>query len=410
MEGKVLDIKDIQSIVEEGLKVTKGNWDAERTKDQTAFDAKVAGIITNIEEKGYSSKTEVEAHVKSMQDQFDLLAVEMKKKGASNENVGFKQALAEALKENHAKINSVEKIKGNSIIQFKDITYADNFAGLDPWRTDYRNDIIGISRDLFHLRDIIAVGATNSDTIKYPRELAKSGSGPAPWGRGASIAATDSKPLFEPNMDTYTATVEWIAGIMRLPVEMLSDLPFLTSYLQQFAQAELLEAEDNQILNGNGTSPQLDGLITNATAYNGTYTTPLEVIVDAAFGQLAQANLTPTHLLLNPRDVVSIILNKATTSGEYNLPGGMVGFVNGQLQIAGLDVRKTNKITADSFLLGDFTKAQIFQRMAPQLRFFEQDQDNVIKNLVTVRIEERIALAILKTAAFVKGDLTPLTT
>jgi len=75
-----------------------------------------------------------------------------------------------------------------------------------------------------------------------------------------------------------------------------------------------------------------------------------------------------------------------------------------------LNVRKTNKITADSFLLGDFTKAQIFQRMAPQLRFFEQDQDNVIKNLVTVRIEERIALAILKASAFVKGDLTPLTT
>ena len=88
----------------------------------------------------------------------------------------------------------------------------------------------------------------------------------------------------------------------------------------------------------------------------------------------------------------------------------MVGFVNGQLSIAGLNVRKTNKITQDSFLLGDFTKAQIFQRMAPQLRFFEQDQDNVIKNLVTVRIEERIALAILKASAFVKGDLTPLTT
>lgn len=409
MAEQILDIKDIQGIVEEGLKVTKGNWDVERAKDQTAFDAKVAGIITNIEEKGYSSKTEVEAHVKSMQDQFDLLAVEMKKKGGTNENVGFKQALAEALKENHAKINSVEKIKGNSIIQMKDITYAGNFVGLDPWRSDYRTDMIGINRDLFHLRDIIAVGATTSDSIKYPRELAKTGA-PAAWGRGTTIANTSSKPLFEPNIDIFTANVEWIAGIMRLPVEMLSDLPFLTSYLQQFAQAELLAAEDNQILNGNGTSPQLTGLITNATAYNGAYTTPLEVIVDAAFGQLAQANLTPTHLLLNPRDVVKIVLNKATTSGEYTLPGGTVGFVNGQLQIAGLDVRKTNKITADSFLVGDFTKAQIFQRLAPQLRFFEQDQDNVVKNLVTVRIEERIALAILKTAAFVKGDLTPLTT
>lgn len=410
MADQVLDIKDIKSIVEEGLKVTKGNWDTERAKDKEAFDSKVADILTQIEQKGYSSKTEVENHVKAMQDQFDTLAVEFKKKGADTKNVGFKQALALALKESHATINSVEKIKGSSIVQMKDITYADNFTGMDPWRTDYRSDVIGLNRDLFHLRDIIAVGSTTSDTIKYPRELAKSGTGPSPWKRAATIAGTDSKALFEPNMEVYSTPVEWIAGILRLPVEMLSDLPFLTSYLQNFAQAELLEEEDDQILNGNGTSPQLNGLIPNAIAYNGTYTTPLEVIVDAAFGQLAQANFTPTDLLLNPRDVVGIVLNKAATSGEYNLPGGMVGFVNGQLSIAGLNVRKTNKITADSFLLGDFTKAQIFQRMAPQLRFFEQDQDNVIKNLVTVRIEERIALAILKASAFVKGDLTPLTT
>lgn len=94
-------------------------------------------------------------------------------------------------------------------------------------------------------------------------------------------------------------------------------------------------------------------------------------------------------------------MNKATGSGEYDNPNGVVGYVNGQLNIAGLNARTTNQMGVGEFLVGNFNHAQLFQRLAPQLRFFEQDQDNVVKNLVTVRIEERIALAILKTTSFV---------
>jgi len=112
-------------------------------------------------------------------------------------------------------------------------------------------------------------------------------------------------------------------------------------------------------------------------------------------------------VILNHAEVVDIVLNKASGSGEYDNPNSVVGYVDGQLQIAGLKSHRTNQIGAGQFLVGNFNHAQIFQRMAPQLRFFEQDRDNVEKNLVTVRIEERLALAILKTTSFIKGDLTP---
>ena len=61
-----------------------------------------------------------------------------------------------------------------------------------------------------------------------------------------------------------TANIQWIAGIMRLP-EMLADMPFLTSYLQNFRKVRITRQKDNQLLNGNGT-PQLDGLLPNATS------------------------------------------------------------------------------------------------------------------------------------------------
>lgn len=402
MSDNKLDLKDIQSIVEEGLKTTKANWEKVREEDKKSFDAKVSSVLSDIAEKGYASKEDVEKAVKEKSEELEKAMLELKKQGLDNRKpIGFKSALAKSLKDNYEAINSVQKIKGNQVIELKDITYDGNFPGFEDWRTEYRNDTIMIDRDMFHMRDIIPIGATSKDTIKYPKEGAKTGTGPAPWGRGETIAETEAKPAFEPNFTVYSTPVEWIAGTMRLPVEMLEDLPFLTSYLQNFARIELLESEDDQILNGNGTSPQLDGIIPNAAAYDGGKTVLIEQIVDANIRQLGTVNTAGTDVLLNPAEIVEIILNTASGSGEYDNPSGVVGFVNGQLQIAGLNVRKTNKITAGEFLLGNFNHAQIFQRLAPQLRFFEQDQDNVEKNLITVRIEERLALAILKDTSFI---------
>lgn len=392
-----LDLKDIQGIVEEGLKTTKANWEKEREADKKGFDEKVSGIMTDIEQKGYMAKTDVEAYVKEKSEALEKEMLEIKKGGLGDKKpLGFKSAMAKALKDNFESFNEANKIKGNQVVQLKDITYSGNFPGMEDWRTEFRNDTIMIDREMFHLRDIIPIGSTSKDTIKYPKEGAKTGTGPASWGRAATIAATDPKPAFEPNFSVYSTAVEWIAGTMRLPVEMLADLPFLTSYLQNFARLELLESEDDQLLNGNGVSPELDGIIPNASAYDGSKTILIEQIVDANLRQLGVLNTAATDVLLNPAEIVDLILNKASGSGEYDNPNGVIGFVNGQLQIAGLAVRKTNRITAGEFLLGNFSHAQIFQRLAPQLRFFEQDQDNVMKNLVTVRIEERLALAILK--------------
>lgn len=409
MAENKLDLKDIQDIVEEGLKTTKSNWEKSRQEDKSNFDAKVTTIVSEIEAKGYQSKSDVEAAVKAKTEEIEKAITELRKKGiGANAPKGFKAAVANALKENHEKIKSASNIKGNEVIQLKDISYDGNFPGFEDWRTEVRNDAIVIDRDMFHLRDIIPVGATASEAIKYPVIGEKTGDGPAPWARGTTVANTPAKPSFEPNMSVQTANVEWIAGIMRLPVEMLADLPFLTSFIQNFARQELLEAEDYQLLNGNGTSPQLTGLIPNATEYaagDTAYTTVLEQIVDANLRQLGGYNTTGTDVILNHAQIVDIILNKATGSGEYNNPNGVVGYVNGQLNIAGLRAHRTNQIAAGEFLLGNFNHAQIFQRMAPQLRFFEQDQDNVVKNLVTVRIEERLALAILKTTSFIHGTL-----
>ena len=64
-------------------------------------------------------------------------------------------------------------------------------------------------------------------------------------------------------------------------------------------------------------------------------------------------------------------------------------------------------VSTGDFLVGDFALgAQLFDRQQSSIRFFEQDQDNAIRGVITVVANERIALPIYRPTAFVYGDFT----
>lgn len=70
---------------------------------------------------------------------------------------------------------------------------------------------------------------------------------------------------------------------------------------------------------------------------------------------------------------------------------------NGTVNIAGVPVVVHNGMTSGKFYIGDFSRVKIIQATALSVQFFEQDADNVTKNLVTVRAESDVALAVLRT-------------
>src|SRR5690606_39220647 len=205
---------------------------------------------------------------------------------------------------------------------------------------------------------------TQAGAITYPRHTGGEGA-PAPWAGGAAKAQIDF------DFDAVTAPVQWLEGFVKVPREMLDDVQFLESFLRANLLRQLLKAENEQILNGTGTPPDLHGLVPQAEAYGGSYTNLIEKIVDAAYGQVLENGHNANAVVLNARDAVGIYLNKATGSGEYDLPGG-IGFVNGRLQIAGLNVVAvpTAQMAAGAFLTGDFNAAQLITRLSPEIRFF----------------------------------------
>jgi hypothetical protein len=65
-----------------------------------------------------------------------------------------------------------------------------------------------------------------------------------------------------------------------------------------------------------------------------------------------------------------------------------------------------NNITSDKFLIGDFTKVTIGQRDSVSVRFYDQNEDDAIKNMVTVVIEERLTVLADRADRIVYGDFS----
>lgn len=406
-----MDQKELISAIEDKVEVAKKHWQSEVEKKGSEFESKLDKALDKLleESKGFETKNteKFEAFKKELQGEYDELALSLTEKMTESNKVTFKKAVdlaitktAEQLTEAKARNNSV------TIMSLKDMGF-ENFTDIDTFTTDIRQTVIPELREDFHMRQILTIGSTDGDSVAYPKALPKTGDGPGPWNYNKTdIDETVAKPNFELNFEPMRADVEWIAGILRLPIGMLRSLKWLSSYISNYAPMYLFDAEDEQILNGNGTSPQLDGIIPTASSYDGDYTVGIERIIDAAYGQMPDG-LMATDLLIHKRDAVGIMLNKADTSGLYNLPEGTVGVVGGRLNIGGITVHRTSKIDRGNFLVGDFRRgASLVIKSAPQLRFFEQDRDNVVKNMMTVRIEEEATLVKFYEQAFIYGALT----
>ena len=385
-----MDVKDIKEAVDLGFKGFEEKVD-EKFKAQ--FESSKADLVTEIEAKGYKTQAEIETLLKEKMADIESAVVDLKKAGLTEIKVkakGFKAIIGNALTEAKADLlGMVQKSGGRAeIMLFKaneDMNDA-NFSGesLEIANTDRSHGLHIRPFAPQWFRNLLPSGTTSKGTIQYLKEKGDVGLA-AVWDGTGAIADLDAKPGTAPLFDSVTENVIWIAGITRVKREMLDDIEWLQGYLARrltIGRTGLWVAENVQIFNK---------LVANSVAYDGDKTIPVEMIYDAAFGQLADSYYFDPTILMNNRDLVSLIaLNKSAGSGEYDLPPGTVVVINGQLTIGGARVIGAPNVPAGSALVYDASATEFISRMSPEVRFFEEDRDNVIKNLVTVRAEERI--------------------
>jgi HK97 family phage major capsid protein len=326
----------------------------------------------------------------------------MKMEAKEAKPISFNQAFATAMDENS---DNLEKFKRKEIKQFAmelktvgDMSLS-NITDLAAANVQMLPGIIPAAPRKLHIRSLLPTGVMTTSAIHYLQETGSEGS-VAAWADNSG-----TKSQIDYDLTEEVAPSEFIAGYLRITRKALDDISAMRSYLQSRLLEQYLDAEDNQLLNGSGISPNLGGLITNAEAYSGFRTIQVEKLIDS-IAQIDGNNHSANGILLSPEQYYALLLTKGTTN-DYTLPGlGTVTSVNGQMFISGVPVFKSTAMSDSNYLVGDWSKgAQLYVRENPIVRFFEEDGTNVRENKITVRVEGRIALPIYYTDAFVTGSL-----
>lgn len=260
-----------------------------------------------------------------------------------------------------------------------------------------------------HLRNILPVGSTNSNVVRYVRDMGGEG-GPGMVDMGAL------KPQIDRDLEIFDAPVRKIAVWFRVPEEMIDDIPYLQSFLTQIAMEEVMAYEDLQILYGDGTGQNLHGLFPQATPFTGAGLATVEApnefdVIRAARTQLRKAKLGgPLVALVSPDSFFNMTSRKDTTENYLFLGGGNgIALQNPNasvtgLVVAGVRIEEHTAIEGDDFLVFQPRSAAIFDRSGTTVRFYDQDRDNAIRNLITIVIEKRLALPVYRPAGFIEGD------
>jgi HK97 family phage major capsid protein len=371
-------------------------------------DAATEGALKTLE-------TSLEARMKTMADSYDALEKQIKGQKTLNpqEQVTFGQLMKSAFEEGKTEIEKFKSFRKGASLKLDlkapaDMTLTNNVQGGLSYFQTVIPGVRTLQNRAVHMRQIVPLGSMSGYSIVYLRELEGQGT-PAPWAvpTPANNNSAHYKPQFDTEYQEVNMTAQYIAGILRISRQMLDDFSALLSYLNMRAMELYLRAEDQQILNGTGVAPQIQGILPLATPAVVTTGPNVERII-WSIAQIESLSLSADGVVVHPAAYWSIVLNKASGSGEYDLPGVVV-VQNGQLYIAGVPIYKTTAMPITTYLTGDWTfGAQFFIREQPSIQLFDQDRDNVPLNLITLRIEGRAGLAVYRTEAFVTGTLENL--
>lgn len=243
-------------------------------------------------------------------------------------------------------------------------------------------------RQKLHYRDLVSVVPSATGIWKFYRQN-------KPTGEGSFLTQTPGalKSQVDYDVTEVTVTTGYLAGYVRIAKQMLQDLPFMQSFVSEELVEDYLRAEDYKFFQ------QLIAAA-NGNIAGVTSTVTIEKIIQQ-IAALSEDDYDTNGIVVT-NAVWAKILN--TKPNDYSLPGGSAVTVNanGDVMVVGVPLLKTKEsyIGNNRIIMGDWSKAKIIQTEGLSVNMYEQDQDNVVRNLITIKAEARVDQAILRTDAF----------
>lgn len=258
--------------------------------------------------------------------------------------------------------------------------------------------------------DLLMQGTTDSNVVRYLLETTNTNA-------AAAVAEEGTKPESTITFTQVDEPVRKVATFLPVSDEMLEDVAQIRSYLDTRLALFVRHAEEDQLLNGSGTAPNIRGLLNRVGIQTGTRSAlgtavgngaGASVLGDVFFSAITNirvnALVEPDGIVVHPTNWAAIRLVK-DTAGQYLGGGPMIGaYGNGLVAgetLWGLPVAVTSRIAVNTALVGAFgTMAQVFYRGGLTVEASNSHADFFQANKTAIRAERRLALACYRPQAF----------
>jgi len=274
----------------------------------------------------------------------------------------------------------------------------------------YLPGILGLPQRPLEIRDLFSSGQmTTGDTLSYAAQSGfDSGAASVAQSDAVDHATIGVKPQSSIAWERRTAAAEWIATYMVATRQALADAGVIASLIDNQGRLMLRLEEEDQLLAGNGTPPNLEG-VQNVT---GLQTLDLDTTnLDNLDGirtarrmvKTGLSRMTADWIAINPEDSEEFDLLK--DQNDLYRGGNPIGNFGFNQSIWSLQRVETEALTAGTALVGSRAGATVFERQPITVLTADQHSDFFIRNLIVVLFEERLAFPIFYPTAFVEITL-----
>lgn len=278
---------------------------------------------------------------------------------------------------------------------------------------DYLPGIVDIRYAPLSVAQLFAQGSTTSPIVSYVKEASET--------QGAAATSEKTrKGQADAAFARVNEQVGKVAAFFKITDEMLQDVAQAESFLSNRLIAQVAREEENESINGTGY-PALNGILGRtglqtaiSAGTTGTLANPM-LLAEAIHKQRTLIRTTafvePDAVVINPTDWEYLELAKDGNAqyfsgGPFSGSYGNGGYSN-VAALWGLKVVQSPRIAAGTALVGGFQEGgQFFRKQGITVEMANQNEDDFVNNLITVRAESRSALAVYRPGAFGKVTVT----
>jgi HK97 family phage major capsid protein len=378
---------ELKDIVETGLKA-----------QEAKLEAAIEKFEGQLQEKG-KVDSEVKAEVKTLADEFKSLATSVTELAQKQTAAASQAAKPLSAAEEFVKSEQYKALVSGNVQRARIELKNTVTSGSTTVFPDQKPGVIPGNFAPLSVRAALPSITVSSNMVNALRE--------ASWvSSAAEVSQGASKNESDVTFEQYNVPIETVAHWIKISNQLLADAPAVVAYIETRLRDGLAQRIDAQLLNGNGSTPNLSGLTDsgNFVAYTPASDDTLVDAINRAKYTLWASGNTPDTVIVNPADWGAMERTRESNGGGfylYGLPG-----TDAMMNPFGVRVVISKDMTPGKFLIGAMQNSVVVYNRSGAVVEMGYINEDFTKNLITIRAEERLGLGVERPQAIFYGDFS----